>query len=335
MKNYTPNYRKILGSTLLSLLITMLSLTLIWGIVSPDPSADAEIFTRLTRELPNYSTSASWIRADRPDLHWQEPYMPDKIFDDAYEKPIWVHPPLANILAWPFVKLIQNERVLKIIPVILFIISLYLIYLTLRRSMVTWKVLVCFSVIPLMTTAVYGIPYFYHDAFMNILLALSIYLIGKKSRWKYLAITALVLTKSNAAIFLIPLALMDKNWKLLLPGLGFFAYIGLTWYVTGTPLYVFEHWNTMSYYIKLHYEGFLLKNPLKAIIYSGYYIYVPILLFSIYRTIRLRSKPYAPIFGIIGILLASWAIIPYQMGAMLIILPIMMSIIPKVEDKVD
>lgn len=187
-----------------------------------------------------------------------------------------------------------------------------------------------------MTTAIYGTSYFYHDAFMNILLALSIYLISSKNNWKYLAITALVLTKSNAAIFLIPLALMDKNWKVILPGFGLFAYMGWTWGVTGSPLYVFEHWNTMSRYIRLHYEeSSLLKNILNAIIYSGYHIYVPILIISIYKTIKLRTKLYAPILGIIGLLLASWALIPYQMGAMLIALPILVSTIFKVEKKVD
>lgn len=336
MREYKPDPKSILTSLVVTLLITLLSLTLFWGVFFPKPSADSYVFTRITEELPSYSTSSSWIRVDRPDLHWEEDYIPDKIFEDAYERPIWIHPPLANILAWPFVKLVQltspsriigpdNERLLKVVPIIFFLLSLYLIGLTLRKTLKPWQILVCLSPIPIMTTALYGVPYFYHDSFMVLLLTLSIWLISKKSRWKYLVITLLVLTKSNAAIFLIPLAIWDRNWKIMLPGFGFLAYMGLTWSVTGHPLYVFEHWSTMSGYIRLHYEGFLSKNIGNAILYSGYYIYIPILIVSLIRAIRLRNKLYAPIFGIIGLLLASWAIIPYQMTPLLIGLPIMLS----------
>ena len=338
MKNFIEKHnidpKKILTSALLGFLFTLLMLILYWGTVFPDPSADAEIFTRLTRELPSYSPSADWIRIDRPDLHWSEPYMPDKIFDDAYEKPVWIHPPLANILAWPFVKLIKNERLLKIIPALLFLGSLYLVYLTLKnRGTKPWQLLVCFLPVPLMTTAMYGVPYFYHDAFMVPLLALSMWLISKKSNWKYLVITALVLTKTNAAIFLIPLALWDRNWRIILPGIGFFVWVGVTWLVTNNPFYIMNHWSTMSGYIKIHYEEFLVKNIGKAILYSGYYIYVPVLVVSIIKSIRLRGEFYAPVFGVVGLMLASWAIIPYQMAPILLALPIMVSTLFKTRQR--
>ena len=317
----------ILTYSLISCLLMLFSLTLFWGVIDPPPSADSYIFTRLSRELPSYSTSSDWIRVDRPDLYWQEAYIPDRIFEDAYETPIWVHPPLANILAWPFVQLIENERLLKIIPVFLLLISLYLIYLALRKKEKTsWHLLVYFAPIPLMTVALYGVPYFYHDTFMVLFLTLSMYLISRKSKWKYLAAAMMVLTKTPAIIFLLPLALWDRNWKMMLPGLAIIPYLGITWAVTGNPLYILDHWITMSTYIKLHYEAFISQNIPNIIIYSGIYIYLPILGYSIWKCWKLRDYYYAPVLGILSLVVASWAFIPYQMTPMLISLPIMVSI---------
>jgi len=301
----------ILKTALVSLLLTMLLLTLFYGIFNPEDSADSYVFTRLTKSLPSYSTSSDWIRVDRPDLYWENEYMPDRIFEDAYETPIWVHPPLPNILTWPIVQLTDNFRLLKVIPTGLFLISLYLLYLTLRKKLKPWQLLVCFSPVPFMTVALYGVPYFYYDTFMISFFVISIYLISRNSRWRYLTAVLMVLSKTPAIILLIPLALWNKNWKMLLPGLAIIPYLIATWVVSGNPFYIIDHWMTMSTYIQMHYEAYLANNIFNIILYSGVYIFIPILVLSIWKSWKLRGYYYAPVLGLIALILAGWAFIPY------------------------
>ena len=333
-------WKSIMRSTIVSLLSTLFLLTLFYGVVHPEESADSYVFTRLTKSLPSYSTSSSWIRVDRPDLHWEEDHIPDTIFEDAYETPIWVHPPLPNYLTWPLVQLTENTKILKLLPIILFTLALFFLYKAYKDRLKLWQMLVCFTPIPILTVGLYGVPYFYYDMFMGFFFALTVYLIFKGSKWKYLTACLMVLSKTPAFALIVPLVLLQyhleykgdwrealrRSWKMLLPALTLAPYLLATWIISDNPFYIIDHWYTMSYYTRLHYNVFLSENWSQVLIYSGAYIFLPILIYSIWRAWKLRGHYYAPVLGAITMVLASWAFIPYQMLPMLLAMPIMVSL---------
>lgn len=333
MKRLDP--KTVLSFALLSFLVVVMGFSLQNGIFNTKPSADEYYFTRITMNLPNYSTSSSWVRVDRPDLHWEEDYMPDKIFEDAYEKLIWVHPPMAHILAWPYVKLVspdyeENWQYLKILPTILFGLSLTFVYLTLRKRFEGWKILIGFMPISLLYTGLHGVPYLYYDGFMVFMLTLTIYLISRGSKFKYLTACLLFLTKTPAIAFAIPLLFMDnRNFKMLLPMLSVLPYYIMTWVVSGDMLYIPHHWMIMQEYTQFHYEHFILANILDSILYSGIYIFAPIVGLAAYRVIKNLSYYNFGIIalGAIGAGLTGWAIIPYQIQTLLISIPFMVCLI--------
>jgi len=217
--------------------------------------ADEYVFAKLSQNLPDYSTNAAWI----PERFLMEPpaWWPEGVYENAYSTPIWVHPPLANILARPLLRVldpIEDIKTLRFVPLVFYLAVVALFVDIIRRR---WGLAAsAISLLPLLLCShlIYGGLWFYNDPFMWMLFALSLWLIEVKpnSKWKYLTMTALVLTKLNAVILLVPLALayfFKSGYKkaafTLLPALALAPYLIWTWTATGDILYLWHHWQTM------------------------------------------------------------------------------------------
>ena len=77
-------------------------------------AGDEAIFIRITNSLPEYRSYPQWYTRSGvvdPDEWGILPASP--FYWKAYNDPIWHHPPLANYLAYPAVKLFWNEEGLE------------------------------------------------------------------------------------------------------------------------------------------------------------------------------------------------------------------------------
>ncbi|KKK62022.1 hypothetical protein LCGC14_3008500, partial [marine sediment metagenome] len=95
-------------------------------------------------------------------------------------------------------------------------------------------------------TLVRGAANFYYDAFMAFFFSLTWYLVVVRSRWKYASAAALVVCRIQAPIFLVPLVLKDRNWKLLLPVIAFMAYYVVGWIVTSNISWLVDFWRQQA-----------------------------------------------------------------------------------------
>ncbi|MEM3426796.1 MAG: hypothetical protein QW212_00850 [Nitrososphaerales archaeon] len=254
--------------------------------------SDEYVFYKLAQSFPEYSSQSAWIKEFHPSDYNT---LPEEYWQNGYDLPIWSHPPLGVVIA----KLSHlSVRYLKVLSAATFIISLYLVTSNL------WGV----ALPMLLPIAVIGATFHYHDTYMILFLALTIYLAKRNSKWMYASASLLALTKLPAIAFLVPLA-MYKTWKLLLPGLALVPYIIATYVVSGDPLYLFHHWSSVGAYVSnLFWIKSILRNPLPYLGTSGIWLTLPL---CIYLYVRYR-KPYILAMGLISILLAGYVGSFYQ-----------------------
>jgi len=254
--------------------------------------SDEYVFYRLAQAFPDYSSHSSWIKEFHPSDYAT---MPEEYWQEGYDLPIWSHPPLGILLA----KLTTlPPRYLKVLSALTFLISLGLVYVS------AWSILLP----ALLPQATVGATFHYHDTYMILLLALTLYLARKNSPWVYLTASLLVLTKLPAIAFLIPLALY-RGWKVLLAGLAITPYIIATYLLSGDPLYLLHHWSGVGTYVsQLFWKDSILHNPIPYLYTSGIWITLPL---TIYVYIRTR-KVYTLALGLVSILLAGYVGSFYQ-----------------------
>jgi len=248
---------------------------------------DEYAFYRLASQFPDYSSTKDWFFEDRPEMltasiDWEECSTDqDEAFHRTYDTPIYVHPPFCVMLMVPLVRglnvLADNDviphiedepgyfsvdpediselraefmtNVLRIIPMVLFAVSLLLIY-KLMRYKVGKNAL--FLAVPIAASAVVlsGNYLFYWDAFMMFFFVSTLYLMEMKpkSKWKYVIACFLVNTKIFIGIaFLLPLVILaftqkkEKRWtnafKMCLPALSIIPFYIVTLVITGDPIY--------------------------------------------------------------------------------------------------
>jgi hypothetical protein len=238
--------------------------------------------------------------------------------------PIWHHPPLPIILLIPFVHITTDVHTLRFIPILLFLVSIVLVYLSIKRT--TKGVSYCIIPLIIFVDLYKGSSYLYHDAFMTFFFALSWYLVVKGSKWKYAAVVALVVTKTPACLLLIPLILKDKNWKL---GLSILALI--PWYAAGvvengSAIWLFHNWAPMQSFAYAHMGDLFssTKNFFLVLASQGAFFYALLVLpvFAVFK------KAYAEISLLLIALLLfyGWACITYQALPMLVALPLCMAV---------
>lgn len=283
--------------------------------------SDEYVFYKVSRELPAYSSSANWILVDNPDfitLKSEQVWGRDiivKVYKLAYEKPVWVHPPLDSVLVYPFVKITDNIKDLRAIPITLTIGSLILLFLILRRRLS--PILAAITISPVLLfdeITMFGGIYFYHEAFMLFFLILTIYLSEVKSRWKYVAGAALALSKLPAVAFLLPLMIKDRDWKYLLSATVIIPYWIATWVVGGSPFYLINHWLAMSEVARtIFWAGNILPQLGVYLIHSGLAAFIVIIIPSLYFAVK-EKQYWLLVAALIAVVLGvGWAGIYYQM----------------------
>lgn len=243
-----------------------------WSFKTPICTDEYE-FYKLSSNLPSYSSTADWFLKDRPSmLNFSVPWSTEeqsKAFHQVYDAQIYPHTPLMPIAMYPLVKSLNTladkgviptiesqpgyptdksqpmsaetiTKVLRFVPIILFLFSMYLIYRITRNKV--GSVAYFFAVaLAACYQLLMGAYLFYWDVFMMFFFVLTLYLQQKTSKWAYLTACLMVNTKMFIPmLFLIPL--MVKDWKMVFAGFSILPFYFVTWAVTGQPFYVFTHY---------------------------------------------------------------------------------------------
>jgi hypothetical protein len=257
----------------------------LFGMSSKTPMViDEYEFYRLSSEIPNYSSTANWFIVDRPSTI-ADIVLPNeqeaKALQVVYDTPIYSHSPLVPILVSPIVKglnfladkgiiphieaqkgetkgeIVPAEtmtQILRIIPIGLFILTLYLIFKIMEKKVGNHAYLMWIPVFA--GIGIWqGAMLFYWDDFMMFFLVLTLYLqeMHPNSKWKYVTACCLVNTKMWIGLaFLLPIVILEfrRNWKtcwkMMLPALSIIPWWIITSEVTHQPLYLWTHyWNQM------------------------------------------------------------------------------------------
>ena len=221
---------------------------------------------------------------------------------------IWLHPPLANLIVYPFVQLTDNIQLLRLIPITLTMLSLLLAFLIVRKRLSTSLALLSISPILLYRHVAAGGTFFWNEAFMLFFLMLTIYLSG---RWKYVSACALVLSKIPATLYLIPIAMKNKDWKLLLPTLIFTPYLVATWISNGDPFYLLNLWLSAAPVVQPYWGSYIATNWLVLCSQTGL-IVAPILALPGIQLL-LKEKWLVVAIAISLLIGVGWAFLPYQL----------------------
>lgn len=221
---------------------------------------------------------------------------------------VWVHPPLANLILWPFAQLTDNIKLLRLIPVTLTMSSLLLAFLIVRRRLNPFLALLSIAPILLYRQVIAGGAFFWNEAFMLFFLMLAIYLTG---RWKYVAACALVLSKLPGILFLLPLAVKDKDWKFLLPGSILAVFAVALWSVGSSPLGLFASWTYKIPIVSPYYRGYITTNWIALTTQTGI-ITAPILALPGIKLLW-KEKWLVTAIAISLLIGAGWAFLTYQL----------------------
>lgn len=223
------------------------------------PAADELIFIRVTQQLPKYDSHVEWWSLGGK-THPNEilGLLPgNTTYDEAYEVPIRAHPPLANYLAYPAVKLLYSEDsvatiragVVRLRIIAWFMLALCIlgtVWLVWRRNKST-KILLL-SLLPLIACYVlfpkFGNNWFYHDIFMLMFFVIALLMRGTRyEKFIYIPLACMVACKSYALLFLIPFII--ENRKTALCSLVLIPFMMQCYFVTGDFFYPFTFWNTV------------------------------------------------------------------------------------------
>lgn len=177
---------------------------------------DEYVFLRLSSNFTEYKTEENWLFNKEV---FSNVNLDDPVIITAYNHPVWIHPWIPSIIMYPITKILPNfiEQIwiYRIIYMAIVFITIMLFADVIRRKF-SWFV-ASISLLPMILaqTLLLAGAYVYNDAWMCLFLAISIWLINVKyeSKWKYVAIVLMVLTKIYAFALVLPLMLMSRNKK--------------------------------------------------------------------------------------------------------------------------
>lgn len=246
---------------------------------------DEYVFYRLSSNLPQYNVTSDWFYDSRPEL-----MNPDserfnaeerETFRIIYDTPIYPHTPLATVLVFPAVKVLNiladngaishiedsftKDRsesmtgILRIIPICLFFASMWLAYKTIKKKDVGSNIAFTFVPLVVCSALLSGTTWFYWDSFMFFFFTLTLYLVEKNSKWAYVTACCLVNTKMFLGImFLVPF--LFKNKKMGLAALSIIPFYLTTAIVTGNLFYPFTHYLAQLEIHNAFYTGWRLSQ---------------------------------------------------------------------------
>ncbi len=290
---------------------------------------DEYFFYRTTMNLPNLETTGVWLideKAPNPQgIDDAAVYR----FSQAYTTPIWIHPIVANYIAYPIAMLFDDvaEQIqwLRLIDVAIIILTVGLFLDVIRRR--TNPYVAAFSVLPMMTGRLLlanGIM-FYNDLFMWLFFALTMWVITRNphSRWIIVLSLVTVLCKINALILLMPILLYlnyQNRDKLFVAQVGvmstvaFMGYLVFQAIVAGDPLYVVHHWGALNPQGKLNITRNVLPYIWSYVFSWGLWVSMPLIVVGIALIIKRRIKAFYGFatFGVVTFLYAGWGFYAYQ-----------------------
>lgn len=218
-------------------------------------AGDEAVFIRITEHLPAYESKAEWWTRDGVTAPEDCDYLlPSTFYRNVLDTPIWRHPPVANYLAYPAVKLLMNEESVATID-----------ESTVKLRYIAWGMLafgilgtvqivrrrdksgntMLLAMLPLAAGyAIFTFPntnWFYHDTFVLVFLTTA--LLMRKTKYEkfiYIPLALMVGCKITAVLFLIPFVI--ENEKVALCSLVLVPYLVQTYVVTGEPFWIVQHW---------------------------------------------------------------------------------------------
>jgi hypothetical protein len=291
---------------------------------------DEYFFYRTTMNLPNYETTGTWLTEEGAPNREAVDDAASYLFDIAYTRPIWIHPLVANYIAYPIAALFDDvaEQIqwLRLIDVAIIILTVVLFLDVIRRR--TNHYVAAISVLPMMVgrwLLANGIM-FYNDLFMWFFFALTMWVITRnpRSRWIIPLAVVTVLCKMNALLLLAPILLYlyyltkEKN-VIVKVGMAsvavFLGYMAFQAIVAGDVLYFMHHWGRLDTNARLNITANVLPHIWSYVISWGLWVSIPLLVAGIALVIKKKAKPFYGFaaFGVITLLYSlGWGFYAYQ-----------------------
>lgn len=295
---------------------------------------DEYFFYRITQNLPNYATTGAWLVEEGAPNPEGVDDAAVYLFDRAYTTPVWIHPLIANFVAYPITLLFDDApkqiQWLRLFDVVMIIFTAVM-FLDIIKSH-TNGIVAGISVLPMLVgryLLANGIM-FYHDLFMWFFFALTMWVITKRpnSKWIIPLSVLTVLSKMNAPLLLIPVLLYlyyQNRDKMMLVKVGVsstvavFGYMAFQAVVTGDPLYVFHHWSALSY-AQTNFGKNVLPYLWDYVWSWGLWMSVPLLVVGIFMAVKRRIIAFYGFaaFGLITLMYSfGWGFYGYHVFPMM------------------
>lgn len=290
---------------------------------------DEYFFYRTTTNLPDVSTTGGWLLEDDAPNPEGVDRPASLLFDKAYTTPIWIHPLLANAVAYPVAILfddVANQiQWLRLFDVGIIIITVVLFLDVIRRK--TNGLIAGVCVLPLLVgryLLANGIM-FYNDLFMWLFFALTLWVItvNPKSKWVILLSVMTVLMKINAPLLLLPILLYlgyqtrDRFVVVRTAVVSvavFMCYMLFQAIYAGDLLYAYHHWSTLDY-ATTNFGKNVLPYLWDYVVSWGLWLSIPLIVAGIVLTLKRRMKAWYGFaaFGLVTLAYAwGWGFYSYQ-----------------------
>lgn len=295
---------------------------------------DEYFFYRVTMNLPHLETDGMWLTEEvAPNPMGVDEYAKG-LFERAYTTPIWVHPLVANVIAYPVVMLFSDVagqiQWLRLFDVAMIIATVILFLDIIKRK--TNGAIAGVCILPMMVgkyLLANGIM-FYHDLFMWLFFALTMWMITRKphSKWIVVLASLTVLMKLNAVLLLIPMLLYlwyqtrDRHKVLrvvIVPTLALAVYLAFQAVVAGDALYLLHHWSKLGY-ATTNFRRHVLPYLWDYVFAWGLWVSIPLIIGGIVMAIVKKVKAFYGFasFAFVTLLYSfGWGFYSYQVFPMM------------------
>lgn len=305
---------------------------------------DEYFFYRTTMNLPNVETTGGWLVEDVAPKPEGVDNPASLLFDKAYTTPIWVHPLVANAIAYPvamlFDDVVEQIQLLRLFDIAMITATVFLFLDVIRQK--TNGVVAAVSILPMFVgryLLANGIM-FYNDLFMWFFFALTMWTITKTPRLRYVLPLAVltVLMKGNAPLLLLPILVYyycQTGNKSAVAKVGIASSVAVIGYmvfqavVAGDALYVFHHWGNLNYATR-NFSKNVLPHLWDYAVSWGLWLSIPLIVAGMIVVAWKRMKAWYGFaaFGLVTLLYSfCWGFFAYQvfpvMYASMFMIPVM------------
>lgn len=306
----------------LAMLVFVVNIFYVWHSDAMQRSVmgiDEYFFYRVTTNLPNYETDGLWFCEEgAPDKMSLEQYEKGR-YSKAYTTPIWVHPLVANYVAYPIAMLFDDvpEQIqwLRLVDMAIIILTVGLFADIIRRHTTPYVAALCVAPMLVGRLLLASGIMFYNDLFMWLFFAVTMWVIAVRPRSKWvIALAALTtLCKLDAPLLLLPILLYlhyQAGEKAIVARVGaisvavFVGYLAFQAIVAGDALYVIKHWMALNPTAKNNIIINVLPNLWSYVISWGLWVSLPLLLAGTVLIIKRKIKAFYGFaaFGVVVLL---------------------------------